>query len=439
MLDYPLESKTVLFNSLYGSIVLLEKSEKEKIIKLLKNPHSDEFLINNADTKLLYDQKFLINDDIDEFSIVENRKKYGIEDKNRLDVVLIPTLDCNFSCKYCYENPIESSMHDFTDKSLIMWLNKEIPKYKLVLIHWYGGEPLLEINRILTISDHIKKIAKTNNVGLAIHVTTNGYYFNKKNIFDLVNCNITDFQVTLDGSEKHHDELRVLKNGKATFKKIFQNIIDLALIDSNVKISLRTNFNHTNLNSIPELLNQFPVKIRNQLRVIFEPIFGNCQMSAIDNIETNLLFEKLSMYYKLAEDLGYDVILGLSTVYIGKLVYCYAERMNQYIINYNGDVYKCSVSDFSKKDRVGYINNQGNFIIEKVNYSKWIKNKLFEEKCSSCKYLPLCMGGCRKMILKHNSPEDTCKIIPANTYYFIKQMVFAKMNNLGEGRYYENN
>ena len=381
----------------------------------------------------------MINDDIDEFRIVENRKKYGIEDKNRLDVVLIPTLNCNFSCKYCYENHIESSMNDFTEKSLIMWLNKEIPKYKFVLIHWYGGEPLLEINRILTISDHIKNIAKTNNVGLAIHVTTNGYLFNKKNIFDLVNCNITDFQVTLDGSEKHHDELRVLKNGKATFKKIFQNIIDLALIDSNVKISLRTNFNHTNLNSIPELLNQFPVKIRNQLRVIFEPIFGNCQMSAIDNIETNLLFEKLSMYYKLAEDLGYDVILGLSTVYIGKLVYCYAERMNQYIINYNGDVYKCSVSNFSKKDRVGYINNQGNFIIEKVNYSKWIKNKLFEEKCFGCKYLPLCMGGCRKMILKHNSTEDTCKIILANTYYFIKQMVFAKTNNLGEGRYYESN
>ena len=304
MMDYPVESKTVLFNSLYGSIILLEKSEKEKIIKILQNPQSDEILIDNEELKVLCDQKFLINDNTDEISIIEKRKKYGIEDKNRLDVVLMPTLNCNFSCKYCYENHIASSMNDLTERSLIKWLNKGIPKYKFVLIHWYGGEPLLEINRILTISGHIQTIAKANNVGLAIHITTNGYLLNKKNILDLINCNIIDFQVTLDGSEKHHDALRVLKNGKATFKKIFQNIINLSMINSNVKISLRINFNHTNLDSIPELLSQFPIKIRKQLRVIFEPIFGNCQISAVDNIETNILFEKLSIYYKLAISLS---------------------------------------------------------------------------------------------------------------------------------------
>jgi len=52
----------------------------------------------------LIEQKHLIEDGTDELDIVRARKLAGVMDANRLDVVLMPTLDCNFACEYCYEN-----------------------------------------------------------------------------------------------------------------------------------------------------------------------------------------------------------------------------------------------------------------------------------------------------------------------------------------------
>ena len=255
-------------------------------------------------------------------------------------------------------------------------------------------------------------------------------YIPNTHVQKLVDCGINDFQITIDGTKKHHDGLRILRNGKPTFDKIFRNIIDLAEYNHNVKISLRVNFNHTNIDSIPELLEQFPLHIRNQIRVTFEPIFGNCLLNAINNIDNIEISEKLSVYYKFANKFGFDVTLGLSQIFSGKLVYCYAERFNQYVINYNGDVFKCSVCNFAENERVGYINQHGIFIKEDINYSKWLNGNIFDEKCYQCQYLPLCMGGCKKMRIEQKNTGSNCSLVPTNTSYLLKQIAFNGLSNL---------
>lgn len=428
LFDYPNEFQSVLYNSLYGSLILLEQYERGDVEGILNNPNQD--YTDNKFYSILCKEKFLVPIETNEIEIIKNRKKQGINDSNRLDVVLMPTLNCNFACSYCYENHLISSMDYKTENSLIKWLEKEIPLYKFVLIHWYGGEPLLEINKIINISTHIKSIADNFNVELSIHITSNGFLFTKSIIKQLINCNILDYQITVDGTEEYHNTLRPLKNGNPTFNRIFKNIIDLAEFNDEVKVSLRVNFNHYNFESIPSLLQEFPSNIRKQLRILFEPIFGDCSISAVDNITNLEISDKLASYYKLAEKLGYDVILGLSHLYIGKLVYCYAERKNQYIINYNGDVFKCSVDRFLRNDRVGYISEQGEFIKENDNYSKWVSKDLFDKKCYECKYLPLCMGGCRKMRIQNNNTGSVCDLVPTNTSYILKQIAFNGLSNL---------
>ena len=38
---------------------------------------------------------------------------------------------------------------------------------------------------------------------------------------------------------------------------------------------------------------------------------------------------------------------------------CYADRANSVIVNYNGDVYKCTACDFAKTKREGKLNEDG--------------------------------------------------------------------------------
>lgn len=168
----------------------------------------------------------------------------------------------------------------------------------------------------------------------------------------------------------------------------------------------------------------FPIKVRPHLRVVYEPIFGDCTLSATDNLPHQDISEAMANYYQLAKELGYDVVLSGSSISSGKLVYCYAERENQVIINYNGDVHKCSVSNFDTESRVGYINNEG-ILVKEDNWDKWLNYPLFDEKCYSCVYLPLCMGGCHKMRLQNQNTGSYCSLVPTNSSYLLKQIAFG--------------
>ena len=86
--------------------------------------------------------------------------------------------------------------------------------------------------------------------------------------------------------------------------------------------------------------------------------------------------------------------------------------------------------DFTKNERVGYINKNGRFIKENINYSKWINENLFDEKCYQCKYLPLCLGGCKKIRIEQDKSESSCTLIPTNTNSLLKKIALNGLNNL---------
>lgn len=427
--------ETILFNTLYGSLTVWDEKEIQLVKSYLSYPNNLHF--NSAKIKsLLIDNKYLIGDEIDEIAIIENRKRQGMADNNRLDVIIMPTLDCNFSCLYCYESHPQSRMTDETENSINKWLSLQIPKYKVVMLSWFGGEPLLGCERVISISKHALKVAKEVGVFWVTHMTSNGYMLTRQNIEKLIEAGIYNFQVTVDGTPDNHNQLRVLKNGKATFERVFHNIINLARSDKRVKISLRVNFNQINLHSIPHLLEMFPTDVRPQLRVVYEPIFGNCSLSATDNLPHGEISEAIASYYQLARELGYDVILCNASIHTGKLVYCYAERQNQVIINYNGDVHKCSVSNFDTEARVGYIRDDG-VLVKEDNWNQWFSSNLFEEKCYDCVYLPLCMGGCRKMRSQLQNTGSYCALVPTNSSYILKQIALQGLGKILMNKIYK--
>ncbi|RLB67707.1 MAG: hypothetical protein DRH04_07655, partial [Deltaproteobacteria bacterium] len=324
--------ETILYNSLYGSLSLWEPSEIGAVKHVLANvaKSESEYAVTMA---TLIDQKNIIEDSVDEIAIIKKRKSMGIKDGNRLDVIIMPTLDCNFACVYCYENHRPGVMSEPMETAIKKWLAVQIPKYKVVMLHWFGGEPLMGFQRIISITRFAADMAAKSGSSLVTHMTTNGYLLNKKRIRELIDAGIHDYQITVDGTPDIHDRMRMLKNGKGTFDRLFHNINNLARADRRLKISLRVNFNHDNLHTIPRLLEMFPDDVRAQLRIVYEPIFGSCSLSAADNLPAIEISEAMVDYYKLAERLGYDVVLGQAGIYTGRLVYCYAERENQFIIN----------------------------------------------------------------------------------------------------------
>jgi uncharacterized protein len=244
----------------------------------------------------------------------------------------------------------------------------------------------------------------------------------------LIGVGLLNYQITVDGPPALHNQTRILRSGKGSFDRIFRNILALTHADSRVRISLRVNFNHRNIDAIPELLELFPENVRKQLRIVFEPIFGSNEWSATGNLSSQVISESIGSFYLKAAELGYDVQHG--GMGVGKLVYCYAERENQFIIDFKGDVFKCSVGSFSRDERIGTILPDGAIEYQTDRWNDWNNLPEFDEKCEACVFLPLCMGGCRKDRLKNRQTGSYCSLVATNTSYALKSVAFGTFNDI---------
>lgn len=422
----PDTSETLLFNTLYGGLVAMDADSLPTATRLLEDPGVASTEEEQAALAALRKGKFIIDAGVDEMGILRNRKRRGMEDKNRVDVIIMPNLDCNFACPYCYEKHDHANrMSPEVEEATKTWLDGLIDHHKVLLLNWFGGEPLLSHKTILSIGEFVHRRCEDKGVSLLSNITTNGYAFTDAMIEKLVAIGIHSYQITMDGPPEIHNKTRILKTGKGSFDKVFNNIVALTAASDKVRISLRVNYNHNNLHHIPELLSLFPERARRQLRVVYEPIFGNGELSATRNMTGAEISKATTEYYGLADTMGFDVVFG--GLGVGRLVYCYAEREHQYILNFNGDVFKCSVNDFDPKSRVGYIDKDGQ-LVKEAAWDAWFGIELFEEKCESCPFIPLCMGGCRQDRRVRKETGSYCSLIPTNTSQALKSIAFGSFN-----------
>jgi uncharacterized protein len=425
----PHKRETVLFNSFNGALTVWPSDEyihaagflsEERVVPATDNEHRI--------FQHLTEQGFLIPNYEDELKVVEERKRSGMSDQNRLDVIVMPNMFCNLRCPYCYERHQSGSfMTDDTERRLVAFLDRTVPQFKVLLLSWFGGEPLLSYRRVLRITRAAIRSCEQYGVEPIIHMTTNGYLLGGQKTSELIECGIHNYQITVDGPPAVHDRTRVLRDGSGTFSIIFRNIHDLVRADPRVRIAVRINFNHVNIEYIPELLHMFAADVRPALRIVFEPIFGATVMSATANICPDEISRRTAEYYELARDLGYDIVLG--GIPVGQLVYCYAERENQYIFNYNGDVFKCSVGSFAAEDRFGSLNEAGQVVRETTRWNEWFNMDLFDAKCTACSVLPLCMGGCRKARAESHTTGTYCALVPTNACHTLKAIAFGSFEN----------
>ncbi len=415
----------IIFNTLTGALARCAPESARKAKALLAAPNDET--IDERLRSALTDERFLVSDDMDELTIVKDRKRAGATDRNRLDLIVMPTLACNFRCTYCFEGHPKSAMSTAVQQSVARWMEREIPKHKLTILHWYGGEPLMGFDTIVALTQHATSLARRAGMELTAHATTNGYLLTEARIRALSGAGVFGYQITLDGAPVAHNRLRVLRNGRPTFDRVYQNIIKLVRADPHVSTTLRINFNSTNIETIPELLRMFPDDVRPRLHVVFEPIFGDEKVSAAGTVSAHSISAAMAEDYALAQELGYSVRQGLGQV-SPRLVYCYAEREHQLIINHNGDVFKCSVSNFEPGERVGYIDVDGNLIRDEVRWGHYAGDSEFAPECEECAFLPVCMGGCRCARLKDGTTGSQCSLIPTNTTVLLKSIALGTLS-----------
>lgn len=198
-----------------------------------------------------------------------------------LGLTIAPTMACNFCCPYCYEKgQAYTNMSDDTIEQLVSFVRDNYPNISELFVGWYGGEPLLGLEKIQIITEKLKG-AIPEGCEYRSSIVTNGYLLTPEVAQILKNCGVADAQVTLDGSKKDHDSRRILHSGAPTYDRILANVKACADI---LNISIRSNVDRTNISSAAELLDYLEKSnLKNKVQFYIAPVDDINEVCASDS------------------------------------------------------------------------------------------------------------------------------------------------------------
>lgn len=382
-----LGKQQVLYNTITNKFVVLSDAIKEALKCETVSPLSLKLESNN----------YLVKDDVDEKQMIESLFVQRRFSSKVYQLTLNTSLDCNLCCWYCYETHAQkTNMSLELVKNILLHLEikSQADPFKILELSFFGGEPLLNYKAIKALLEGVKMLSERFDFDIHLTFVTNGTLINQKYVELLKEFKVR-FQITIDGNKDTHNNTRKYKSkllGTDSYGRIMDNLKLLNEQEAEFYFIVRVNYETDTLKSISKLMADLEFLDKRRTALSLHRVW---QHKATEE-DSALLIDAINYI----NSMGFVVsTFPLAT----NLENCYADNYNQAIINYDGNVYKCTARDFSSEQPSGKLNSLG--LIE------WNAPLLLDrlaldipQKCKDCLLLPSCTGICsqKKVEAKDN-------------------------------------
>lgn len=230
------DEDVILYNSLNGAVVLVKTTDVETHFQYMTPQDKGElkelgFFEPNQECEHILKQTYL------------NTLP------TELDIIIEFTQQCNLRCPYCYQSTWgrknEISME--TLECIFVYVQNCLKKnnYNTLRLSLFGGEPLLQKEKVFYIYRKINALCKLHNVQLKTVLTTNGLLLTKDIVQEFEELSLS---ITLS-NKADHDAKRHIAN-ESSYDRVLTNIKNIAdILDfEKYKLSLRFNTDHSNIN-----------------------------------------------------------------------------------------------------------------------------------------------------------------------------------------------
>ena len=397
-----IDDGVLVYNSLTGAIIKMSISDYRQLC---------EMQISSDDVTLLLSEGFLVEANKDEYQSVKDTNTVTLDATKPLNIywTIAPTLNCNFKCFYCFEGEILGSgnMTDAVSDAALKALEGTINHYRDSVrrfhVSWFGGEPLLEFDRVLNLSAKIKKLCKKYGVTFDSSIITNGLFLCKDAVDALANkCNITNIQITVDGVEREYCATKIAT--KDEYSRVLNNIVNCS---KRIKTSIRFNYFKDNEDSIISQLNDLAqtegINLDN-LSVYLAPVRLD------DKKRDQVIAATFPSAEKRFIDVCQTIKIKTSTkdnVLIQKASYCGMMQRQNVAIDCNGNIYRCERDMGRKELSIGNILYDEIFNLSESPYEHVVP----DDKCRLCSVFPLCLGRCANDIVNRRQDFSYCPTI----------------------------
>lgn len=428
---FPMEDGCLAYNAFSNSLAKVPPENIDIIDQILKDPGLT--LEDDRSIKIKNDLirgGFLIDHHLDEFDVLKVQNMVGRFANRQLSLTIAPTLHCNFSCSYCFEDKKPDTMTPEIEEALLKFVDNELKSLKSLNIGWFGGEPLLRIDTIERLTAGFETLCREHDA--VFHpgsIITNGYLLTGKNAEKLKKANIRHAQVTLDGTAAQHDQRRKLINGKGTFREIVGNIKEAVEM---IAITVRVNIDKDNVGQLDDFLEFWQKEgLVEKANFYYGQVLGNT--AACSDIAGRCLSTR--EYSQLVIELLFKAINhGIRNIRYPSLYktgFCGADNLNSYVVSPSGNLFKCWEEISAEEDAaIGHLLEKEpgpSGIANAARYLGW--DPFSNDFCKPCTIFPVCGGGCIFNAMK--SPEKKV----CNTWkYNLKEMLLLKSVELASAR-----
>lgn len=349
----------------------------------------------------LLQKGIFVCDDADETEAYIRKREEYERSSGEYTITINSTLACNMSCWYCYESHKNMpAMSADVKQSVLLLIDKLLAdnKLKKLNLSFFGGEPLLYFDKVVVdIINHAKMQCKAFDAKLSIHFTTNAYLLTDSVLKQLEGLDVS-FQITIDGGKQVHDSVRKTKGGEPTYARIVEHIHQT--LSRGFSVGVRFNYTAKSIPSFIDVVKDFshlPQEQKHLVNFTFQRVWQDNEGDAsqveqqVEHIER--AFEQAGLFVNNAKS------------YI--VPYCYADGVNTAVVNYNGDLFKCTARDFAPKSKEGTLAADGT-----LRWNERLRKRMSirhgSDTCLQCRIYPICHGGCSQMKLEAPDGISSC-------------------------------
>lgn len=341
---------------------------------------------------------FIIEDGLDEYAMIIHRRNNAVfYNKNTFQLTILPTLECNFRCWYCYEQHMQSMITPFVYEKVKKYITHILENHPIYNFHldWFGGEPLLYFDEIVKpLSLYAKSAAKDRHLHFRNTMTTNGYLIDDDMLAAFNDIELNGFQITLDGYGAIHNKIRFEKRGDDSYSKIIGNINKICQSVDNASVNLRINYTNKNIVGIGKIANDIDEGNRDKVYVSLQRVWQTRTVEDEKKIE-----QQLDNEIELFRSKGIKV--NYNRVIYREGCRCYADTVQQSVVNYDGTLFKCTARNFADSNAsIGHLNDDGTPCWNSQYFKYFLKPVFENEKCKECLYLPVCLGVCSQKFVE---------------------------------------
>ncbi len=333
---------------------------------------------------------------------------------NKLSIWLHITNQCNLRCKYCYVNKSLGKMSMSVANEAVekIFLSASKHGFKTIKFSICGGEPVLELPKILTLMKKIRVLNNKYNINSQVDLISNGTLITEK-IAQTIKDNKIGLQISIDGLEQYNDQTRIFPSGKGSYRFIEKGLDNLQKVG--VVFNVIIVITAKNVAGIPDFIKYL---LSRNIKYTFN--FYRENPAAKDKLmcDKDVLINTLKRVYKYLyqNPPGFTLLNQLDKVRFSPRLNTCIMGTSYFAVRHDGKIASCQMS---MDTEIGSINDKD--LIETMKKGNFIRPKGLtvdgKIPCRTCLWKYICVGGCPYFANQYFGKFDTkspyCEVFKA--------------------------